>query len=104
MKLARRVLKLSGLEVNQAGVEVGQPHVIVECERSLQLREGLINFTTLVLRLAKQNMQLRAVATHRNHLLDDAIRGLEFTVLQQRERERIVQRRVLRLNSDDISQ
>ena len=83
--------------MNQAGVEVGQPHFVVERERSLQLLERFVDFTTFVMRLAKQNMQLRAVLTDRNHLFDDAICSFEFSVLQQRERERIVQRGVLRL-------
>ena len=47
------------------------------------------------MRLAKQDVQLRAVFTYRNHLFDYAVRFFEFAILNQGERERIVERRVL---------
>ena len=58
LEFTRSVRKFSCLEMNQTGVEMRQPHFIVERKRSAQLFERFINFATFVVRLAKQDVQL----------------------------------------------
>src|ERR1051326_4105128 len=90
--------------MNQTCVEMGQPYVLIERERGAQLFERFVDFTTLVMRLAEQDVKLRSVFTDGHHLFDDAICLIELAVLYQGERKRIVECRVLRLRGHDFSQ
>src|ERR1043166_634990 len=104
LKLTRGFGKFSRLELNQTGVEVGQPHFLIERQRTAQLFERFVDFTAFVVRLAEKDVKLRRVFTDGHHLFDHAIRFVEFAVLHQREREWIIKCRLLRLRSHYFSQ
>src|SRR5687768_16450153 len=76
------VRKFSCFQMNQTGVEVSEPHFLIQRERRSQLLERLGNITAFVMSLAKQDMQLRAVCADRNHLLDHAVCCIELSIFE----------------------
>ena len=76
----------------------------VERERGVQLFERAGRVALLVVSLAEDDVELRAVAARGDHLADDFVGLRLFALLDERERERVVEADVVALDGDDIRQ